>query len=180
MKRKYLFLVLLITGAALLAGGFGWQTYLRRSLSFDAVPRAAESSVDSAMADQITFIKIESLDIALPVFQTFIKDGVWEINPDGVDHLGTSANPGQNGNVVLYGHNTKKILKKLSQIEPGAVIELSMDSGRTYQYQVSSTMTVGPKEIDAVLPTDYDKLTIYTCVGWADSQRFIAEARPLE
>jgi LPXTG-site transpeptidase (sortase) family protein len=180
MKKNLLFFVLLISGAVLIAGGFYWQYHQQRVLSFQQNPYPEIPVVETITStDQIISLQIESLDIFLPVFPATIRNEVWEINPEGVSHLISSANPGEGNNIVLYGHNKKALLGNLKNIDDGAIIELTMTNGRTYQYITESMIVVSPDEIELVLPSDYEKLTIYTCFGFADRERLVIVAKPL-
>jgi sortase (surface protein transpeptidase) len=67
-------------------------------------------------------ITIPSLNINLAVEEGFVTNGTWVISDDSA-HINTSANPGTNGNVVVYGHN-KNNLWSIRWIKAGSEIKL--------------------------------------------------------
>jgi sortase (surface protein transpeptidase) len=52
--------------------------------------------------------------------------------------------------------------------------------GKTAKYIVSETKRVLPNAVEEVLPTDHEVVTVYTCTGFLDSQRFVVKALPSE
>ena len=157
----------------------GWRFSRARILSFrDAYPedkKVAEKTEES----RPTFIKIPSVGINLAVEESAIKNGVWEISYEGASHLDKSANPGQNGNVVIYGHNKNQLFGPIRWVEAGNTIEITDNGGKKYEYKIVKTLVTTPDDISYVLPKDKETLTLYTCTGFLDSKRFIAIAEPV-
>ncbi|KKQ25637.1 MAG: Peptidase C60 sortase A and B [Candidatus Woesebacteria bacterium GW2011_GWA1_37_8] len=152
------------------------KNYSEKVLSF-STPDGGEEAVSKAA--KVKEIYIESLNIKLPITESKIENGIWQVSQDGASHLDISANPGEGGNIVLYGHNKANLFGRLTRIKIGQVVELKDEFGITHKYSVESTTTVTPDQIDYVLPKNTETLTFYTCVGFMDSKRFIVTAKPI-
>lgn len=153
----------------------GWYVLYRRTiLSFQAVPVVIVEN----HREVPTHITISSQKISLPVIQVEIDDGIWPVSDTSVSHLATSAYPGERGNIVMYGHNKADVLGKLRSVRVGDTISLTTDLNLQRDYIVSEIKEVKPSDIEVVLPTNYEVLTLYTCTGWLDSRRLVVTAYP--
>ena len=186
MRKYILTIVVFVVGLALIGYGIWAWVLAEKRLSFSSNPYSQTEVVakhtgpeQSPAADIITQVRIDAIDVEQPVLDTVIFDGVWEVSPDGISHLASSANPGEGGNIVLYGHTKKAHFKYLPELEPGDIITLTTWSGQEYSYSVEKTSVVSPDEVSAVSPTDTEKLTVYTCYGLLEEDRFIVEAFPV-
>jgi LPXTG-site transpeptidase (sortase) family protein len=97
----------------------------------------------------------------------------------GVGRIPETANPGQNGNVVLSGHRDT-FFRPLRQIRAGDRVTLQTPFG-LYRYVVEWTAVVNPSDTASLKATPDRSLTLVTCypfryVGPAP-QRFIVRAR---
>ncbi|MFT5426762.1 MAG: sortase A [Gammaproteobacteria bacterium] len=70
--------------------------------------------------------------------------------------------PGQQGNTVIAGHRDTHF-KFLQDIQRGELIQLQTLTGKTIQYEVSETIIVHEKEIEYLVTTLENKLTLITC-----------------
>jgi len=107
-----------------------------------------------------------------------IKDALVTIGGDDLDtsliHYGGTANPGEAGNPVIFGHSVlpqfyspksyRSIFSLLPTLSLGDEILVNFD-GITYQYTVYEYYEVSPDEID-ILEQHYNQkeLTLVTCV----------------
>lgn len=120
-----------------------------------------------------THIKIKNIvDQPIEEFD-YAPDGMPIISNDHVSHSIDSARPGEKGNMILYGHNLTKILGKLRFTKVGDVIDITNADGQVVQYKVTSVQTVETTETHWLEQTDAAVVTVYTCIGWMDSQRFV-------
>jgi sortase (surface protein transpeptidase) len=126
---------------------------------------------------KIRSISLNSLGLSLPVFESTIVNGEWEVPSQALGHLSSSANPGQDDNIVIYGHNSADVLGKLVNIKLND--RISVFSDRVYMYTVKSISVVGSNDVSIAQPTGSDELTIYTCIGTLDSQRLVIKASPV-
>jgi LPXTG-site transpeptidase (sortase) family protein len=123
-----------------------------------------------------TRIDIEKIGVSLPIGETSIKDGKWSINPDGASHLDISADPGVEGNIIIYDHNLIHRFGKISELKPGDIIVVTSEDKKEYRYKVYETIIVDPTQVDVLHNYDTQTLTLYTCYGFLDSKRFVVKA----
>ncbi len=116
------------------------------------------------------------VDIAIK--QHMFANNQWTIDPKYASHLFTSARPGEPGNIIIYGHNKREILGNIRALEPGHVITITTDDGQKHLYQVDNTYQVKANDTQYLNPTQTETLTLYTCDGFGDQQRFIVRAVP--
>lgn len=99
----------------------------------------------------------------------------WEQLRRGVgQHLGT-ANPGQNGNVVLSAHNDifGELFRDLDQLQPGDEVIVSTAT-RDFVYRVTGWRIVEPTAVEVMAPTARPTVTLISCYPYlVDSHRIV-------
>lgn len=106
---------------------------------------------------------------------SLLERGVW-MRPK-------SAEPGENGNVILTAHRflfTKgpKTFYHLDKMKIGDKISIKW-SGASYEYEVSEIKTVHPDDIRIEENTETKQLTLYTCTPlWTSKKRLVVIAKP--
>ena len=135
---------------------------------------------------RIPAIKVKRAIIGLPQIRDK-KTGSWiqdldvlfrKGRKDLVGHYEQSAQPGQDGNTILVGHNygygTKGVFLKLKRLKPGKRIEVVNAAGQTFAYRVKSVHKVPwkSKSTDELLQharllalSGSERLTLVTCGG---------------
>jgi sortase A len=102
----------------------------------------------------------------------------WEQLKRGVgQHIG-SANPGENGNVVLSAHNDifGELFRDLDKLKPGDEVLLSTAS-RQYTYRVTGLSIVEPTDVSVMEPTARATVTLISCYPYlVDNQRIVVFA----
>ncbi|MFZ5819199.1 MAG: sortase [Chloroflexota bacterium] len=125
--------------------------------------------------DQAVRLQVPRLKVDAPVVQ---GDG-WEQLKKGVgQHIG-SANPGQNGNVVLTAHNDVygELFRYLDQLQPGDNL-IVYTQQRQYVYVVERTVIVEPTAVEVMASTGSPTVTLISCYPYlVDSQRIVVFAR---
>lgn len=111
--------------------------------------------------------------------QSYI-DGHWTNSPDKSSYLMQSARPGEKGNIIVYGHNSKNILGNLTALKGKEIITLTLVDGSKRKYQVNNIVEVDPTQTEFLQASKEEVLTIYTCSGFLDQKRYIVQAKPLE
>lgn len=149
------------------------EVHLATRLSFSSAVAANEISGNIIHPIRIT---IPSIKTELPIEETLIEKGIWQISENGVSHLATSAYPGNGGNIILYGHNTTDRLARLGEVKIGDVVTVTSKNNRRFEYKVTSVEVVKPTDIDKLMAYNTETLTIYTCIGFADLQRILVKA----
>ncbi len=102
----------------------------------------------------------------------------WEQLKKGVgQHIG-SANPGENGNVVLAGHDDVfgEVFRDLDKLQPGdQVILYTMQ--QQFIYRVTETRIVDPSQVDVMNSTTDPTVTLISCYPYmVDKQRIVVFA----
>jgi sortase A len=139
------------------------------------VQSLANLPIPTPGVEQALRIEIPAIKIDAPVVQ---GDG-WEQLKKGVaQHIG-SANPGENGNIVLSAHNDVygELFRNLDRLQPGDVIKLSTQQ-RQYQYVVDQTQIVEPTAVEVMTSTGAPTATLISCYPYlVDKQRIVVFAR---
>jgi sortase A len=116
-------------------------------------------------------IKIASIGVNAPI----VLGDDWEALKRGVgQHVG-SANPGQNGNLVLSGHDDiyGEVFRHLDQLEPGDEITV-FTAENMYTYTVTETMIVAPTFVEVMNPTANATITLISCYPYLiNTQRIV-------
>jgi sortase A len=139
------------------------------------VQSLANIPVPTPAPDQAIRLQIPRLKVDAPVVQ---GDG-WEQLKKGVgQHIG-SANPGQNGNVVLSAHNDVygELFRHLDQLQPGDNV-IVYTQQRQYVYVVDRTVIVEPTAVEVMASTGSPTVTLISCYPYLiDKQRIVVFAR---
>jgi len=159
----------------IIAGLLLWQRYNPQRLAFSDVGNEISESINEEKNLPVA-LKIEDLDIKLPVFPARSQTGKWETTTKGVSYLVSSAMPGQVGNSIFYGHNYKNILGNLKNAKPGQIIEVKLANGVWRKFRIEYVQTVAPNQTGILDQTDDKRLTLYTCTGFLDSKRLVVTA----
>ncbi len=84
-----------------------------------------------------------------------------------------SAMPGQGSNVVFWGHvlrwksspNIPAPFARLQELQPGARITVFTVDGKRWRYRVTKQVWVRPEQVEYVMPTGTERLTLVSCIG---------------
>lgn len=106
------------------------------------------------------------------------------ISGGGTWHRPKSKSPLENGNTVIVGHrffgSNASTFYNLDKLQPGQKIAVYWD-GREVLYEVVETKVVDPSATEIEEPTDYKRLTLYTCTPiWTAKNRLVIIAKPIE
>lgn len=176
IKSEYL---LIGIGLVFISLAVAWKINRSNILGFDGSTFAIATPAPQPISNPVT-IAFPDLNLELGVTEAKITDGTWEISNTGASHWENSADPGQAGNIVIYGHNLNHLFGPIQDLTKDGTIILTNEQGVVTTYKIEKTVTVEPTEIEYVLPTDQETLTVYTCTGFLDSKRFIVIAKPIE
>ncbi|KAA3643054.1 MAG: sortase [Chloroflexi bacterium] len=119
-------------------------------------------------------IQIPAIGVDAPI----VQGDNWESLKQGVgQHIG-SANPGQQGNVVLSGHNDifGEIFRYLDQLEPGDEIVI-FSNVRAYNYVITDWEIVEPTAVHVMDPTEDPTTTLISCYPYLiNTERIVVKA----
>ncbi|HEX2991824.1 MAG TPA: class D sortase [Anaerolineales bacterium] len=139
------------------------------------VQSLANLPVPTAAPDQAIRIQIPAIEIDAPVVQ---GDG-WEQLKKGVGQNIGSANPGQNGNVVLSAHNDVygELFRYLDKLQPGDQVVIYTQQ-RQYTYVVDRTALVEPTAVEVMASTGSPTVTLISCYPYlVNDQRIVVFGR---
>ncbi|MCP4357536.1 MAG: class D sortase [Chloroflexi bacterium] len=125
--------------------------------------------------EQARLIKIPAIDVNHPIVEGAYD---WEQLKHGVAHYIDSAQPGQNGNVVLAAHNDVygAIFRHLDQLAPGDEFIIQTDQ-REYTYIITKIDVVEPTETQVMDTTDHASATLISCYPYRiNTQRIVVFA----
>lgn len=138
------------------------------------VQSIANLPVPTPGSQQAIRIQIPAISVDSPVVQ---GDG-WEQLKKGVaQHIGTP-NPGENGNIVLSGHNDiyGEVFRYLDRLSPGDSVIL-FTNRRQYTYIITGTQMVEPTAVEVMAPTPDTRVTLISCHPYlVDIHRIVVTA----
>ena len=126
---------------------------------------------------QYATIKIPKIDVDLPVY----FGDTLEILKKGVGHSSGSYFPGEGGSIIFMGHNSKKVFRRFSELQPNDTITVKANYGE-FTYKIYDMQIVQETETDKLpIQTDEERLMVYTCypfnnIGYA-TQRYVIYAK---
>lgn len=135
----------------------------------------ADVPIPTQSPRQAVRLQIPALDKDVPVVE---GDG-WEQLKKGVGHHINSANPGQDGNVVLSAHNDihGEIFRDLDQLESGDRVIIFTER-KDYVYVVTETHIVEPTRVEFLEPTSEPTATLISCYPYlVDNKRIVVRAK---
>lgn len=172
------FLLVLGLLALLLFTYLIYQRYNPQKLAFNISEVRANSGVTSNL--QPIGIKIDTIDLTLPITSSEIKNNKWEASTKSVNFLKTSAIPGEAGNAILYGHNWPNLLGNLSKTKVGDRITIIYSDNSTKDFEIEYMKKVSPSETSIMENSNDRRITLYTCTGFLDSERLVVVAKLLK
>jgi LPXTG-site transpeptidase (sortase) family protein len=122
-------------------------------------------------------IVIPILKIDLPIVEAKVVNGLWELSETTASHGVGSANPGENGNVVIFAHAREKLFLPLKNILKNDLIYV-FTKDEWFRYRVDDIKNVLPTDTEVIKSSSDEILTLYTCSGFLDNKRLIVKAVP--
>jgi sortase A len=133
----------------------------------------AEVPIPTPGPEQAIQIQIPGINVDAPV----VQGDSWEQLKKGVaQHIG-SADPGQQGNLVLSAHDDVygEIFRYLDQLENGDQI-IIYSAKHSYTYIVTNIEIVDPTDVEVMAPTSDPTVTLISCYPYmVDTKRIIVQ-----
>lgn len=123
-----------------------------------------------------TRIVIRDLGIDLPVFPAKREGEKWETINNGASYLVSSPIPGEVGNSIIYAHDWTSLFGPLLNVRDGDEIEVEYADKTSKIFVVKYTSVVPYDKSSILSATEDRRITLYTCTGFLDSQRFVVVA----
>ena len=110
--------------------------------------------------EAVAIIRIPKIDVEKAIVEGV---GVADLKK-GPGHYPTTPMPGQPGNAAVAGHRTTygAPFYRVDELQPGDPIFVTTRQGR-FEYTVTSTRVVSPKQVEVLAPTQDNRLTLTTC-----------------
>lgn len=181
-KLILIFLVLpLIVGAILNAPAFSkrivywWGTeYQNQEAPPEDSPLAFLPPIETipqTNSQDESILYIPKIKVSAPIIWDTPENEILSKLKTGVVHYGSTAKPGEIGNVFIVGHssgffwqgNYTQVFTLLDKLVIGDKIYIK-DNDKEYTYQVANIITVKPNQTEVLNPSDKPILSLMTCV----------------
>lgn len=139
------------------------------------VQSLANIPIPTAAPDQAIRLQVPAIKVDAPIVQ---GDGFEQLKKGVGQNVG-SANPGQNGNVILSAHNDVygELFRYLDKLAPGDQVILYTQQ-RQYVYVVDRTAIVEPTAVEVMASTGSPTVTLISCYPYlVDKKRIVVFAR---
>lgn len=155
-----------------------------------AVSQPIQAQTASAVVPPDPTITIPKLNVHAPVIYENTRDESQVLTDlqSGVVHYAGTANPGQPGNAVIFGHssedwwvpgNYKFVFVLLDKLQPGDQFSVDYQSTR-YVYQVTGSKVVEPTDLSVLEQTPTPTMTLITCTPPGTSwKRLVVTAKQI-
>lgn len=120
-------------------------------------------------------IEIPHVKVNLPIYTAEISQEKWPTSESGVSYLKNSGKLGITGNLIMYGHNWKSLLGGLRYSKVGDPLTV-YSQNKSYQFQIKYIAVVDSRDVSILADTTQERITLYTCIGFLDSQRLVVVA----
>lgn len=107
--------------------------------------------------EQLGSLEISSISLNYPIIEGDDQKNLTK----GVGHDSSTVLPGQNGNIVLDAHRDT-MFRNLGSVKLGDTITIKTEYG-TFTYKAYKTRIVTPTDTTAIIKSDKQMLTLYTC-----------------
>lgn len=153
-------------------------------------PNAATAAAVAAPVSSADTVSVPKINVSAPVqyISSTNETDIETALESGVIHYSTTALPGQNGNVAIFGHssndwwqpgNYKFVFVLLDKLSPGDLVYLNYNSVR-YTYQVTDSKVVQPTDMSVLGPTSTPTLSLITCTPPGTSlERLVVTAKQI-
>lgn len=164
-------LLLIIVGASLIL----WGAYLSDFIGSKQIQPAQNQVVIENQNKKSKPVKlyIPKLERTLEITDGYIENNRWTVSASGVSFLVDSATPEENGNTIIYGHNTIGVLGRLWKVQKDDFVYLTSSDNKVYKYKIIERKEVKPNQVEILKQEGTSRVTIYTCSGFLDSARFV-------
>ena len=154
-----------------------WSQSEKARISQKALLTSQLTEIRVADKPHPTHIKIQWF-VDAPVTDGTLIGNTWTLSDSAAVYLIQSARPGTLGNIIIYGHNTREMLGNIRALKGSERITLTLSDGTKRLYKVTEMHQVTPGSVNYIEPTQMEVLTLFTCAGFADRERFVVRAVP--
>jgi len=154
------------------------------------IPSGASSGTVGTVISSSPTVTIPKINVHAPInFAATSKESdVLKLLETGVVHYFGTANPGEKGNSVLFGHSSndwwqpgdyKYVFVLLDKLVPGDTFYVDYQGAR-YTYEVTGSQIVEPTQVSVLAQTETPTFTLITCSPPGTSwRRLVVSARQI-
>lgn len=159
------------------------QSSFQQTASSAAVFHDSPIQIDTALTQTKIISKppirivIPSLQMDIPIIESKIVNGFWELSETTASHGQGSAYPGNEGNIVIFAHAREGLFLSLRQAKMDGLIYI-LTNESWHRYRIINLQEVTPNDTTVVAQTKKETLTLFTCTGFLDNKRLIVTAIP--
>lgn len=132
------------------------------------VPATTTTVATSTPQETPVHIRVPSVGIDTTITNGYYNQltGQWTLSETSAFYA-TPTHPisTDNGNTLIYGHNSDKIFGKLRAVQPGAEAIITTDTGHTYVYTYTATQAVNPTDVTVLNYNASPRVMLQTCSG---------------
>lgn len=150
--------------------------------SQEALESAMAELPDSVVLTYVGIIKIESVDIEIPIWDSTSVVALRY----GAGKYELSSYPGEGGNCTILGHRMRAeglLFHSLGEVKLDDVIRITLTNGKEMVYIVDEIITILPEELENYImadSSDREQLTLVTCTPMGNpTHRLLVIAHPL-
>jgi len=197
-KSKYFFLVVAIISLVFLTVNFyflkDFSLPYKKILTLKHQDSGQVLGVNEEMVLSNLELDIDKINVKAPII--FDIDGADENKyfkalEKGVAHMKNTSKPGEQGNVIIFGHSSaaigatggyNEIFAKLNNLNTNDEIKIKdSKNNKEYRYKVNEKKIVLPTDVDIVNNTKNNQLTLFTCwpIG-SDEKRLVIVANEIK
>ena len=122
-------------------------------------------------------VKTDKLNLNLAIEGVDIIKGQWPVSKYAVTYLKSSEKLAGEGSVIIYGHNKINVFGQLGLLKIGDQINLTLSNNENINFTVYQKVVVSPNQLSALKSSNGSTLILYTCTGFADSNRLVVKAK---
>lgn len=122
-------------------------------------------------------ITIPSININVQVEEGGIVNRQWILSDKKALYLPTSGRIGEGYNTIFYAHNRENLFGNLRKVKKDDLVLIKDSSGRDFTYKIYSIENIDPRDIKKLYSEEKDIITLFTCDGWFDQERFLVRAK---
>lgn len=159
---------LLWIAGSLLSPVFFSPTDQSSAITTQPTPVTITTATTSTPQETPVHIRVPSIGIDTTITNGYYNQltGQWTLSETSAFYATpTHLISTDNGNTLIYGHNSDKIFGKLRSIQPGAEAVVTTDAGHTFTYRYVSTQAVNPTDVTVLNYNGSPRIMLQTCSG---------------
>lgn len=124
-----------------------------------------------------------SVDLGVAIKNSKINGStnVWPLSDDTAHYANFTAKLGDTrGTMLIYGHNTKKVMNKTKDLELGDSIYLVDTNGKNWKFRFVDEKQILPTQVEFIYEDIPFRVVMFTCDGWNDKYRRLMFFQPSE